>query len=158
MSSYIIKILFLSIKNTSPQNQIFQANSSLFQSIGRPALGGQSTDMHNRAQVWASSRPVHRPVDRLSRPGAHLELQIRYGRQAVDRYSTASASPVDRQSTGRFWSSRTLAGRLAVDRHSAAFTIPGRPAVDRRSTGSRPEVDRQAKPGPEFCFLFGFKL
>ena len=42
------------------------------------------------------------------------------------------------QSTGsrpaKTWSSRTLHGRPAVDRHSTAFVNPSRPAVDRRST------------------------
>ena len=134
MSSYIIKILFLSIKNTSPQNQIFQANSSLFQSIGRPALGGQSTDMHNRAQNWASGRPVHRPVDRLG------DLELTWSSSSVR--STGSRPVPDRPCKAQSTGSRPVdSGAHAlwpVDWQSTDTLPPLKTPVDRQSTGGRP--------------------
>ena len=150
MSLYAIKIIFLSIQNTHHKNLIFQNRHSLFQNFGRPAQGGQSTDMHNRAQNWASGRPVHRPVDRLG------DLELTWSSDSVR--STGSRPVTDRQ---------CKPSRPAVDRSILELTHFGRSTGSRpasyrlhisRSTGSRPKADRQAKPGPEFCFLFCFKF
>ena len=55
VSSYLVFTChqnhILDYQNQPPQNLIFRPNSSLFQNSGRPAQGGQSTDMHKRAQI-----------------------------------------------------------------------------------------------------------
>jgi len=99
--------------HTQPyKNLIFRPNSSRFQNFGRPAQGGQSTDVHKRAQFWVGGRPVHRPVDRSRKP----KLRPCIGRPEVDRSLDRLCMSVDRQSTGTRPTKPGAHGLVSVDR------------------------------------------